>query len=121
MHIVTPSSDFYTGEIEYLCVDTPDGKVGIMHGAISRIAVLSAGCIEIKTPVLEQRAYCGDGLFFVNSDGVTILTEKCRFEGDEEDDAPESEYDAASAHAYKTAKAQLAATLKHMRELGDEK
>ena len=123
LHIVTPYSDFYTGDIEYLCVDTPSGKEGFLSGAIPRIAVLSAGCIDIKTPVLELKAHCGAGLVCVNKGGVTVLTEKCRFEGDEEsDDSAVGEYKDAKTSEYKAAKAQLAATIKRMRDsAGGEK
>ena len=120
MHIVTPYSDFYTGDIEYLCVDTPNGKEGFLIGALPRIAVLSAGCIDIKTSVLELKAYCGAGIVCVSADGITVLTEKCRFDGDEEDDGfAVSEYTDAKASEYKAAKAQLAARIKRMRESAD--
>ena len=117
LHIVTPDSDFYTGDIEYLCVDTPNGKEGFMHGALPRIAVLSAGSIEIKTSVLELKAHCGGGLVYVNRDGITVLTENCRFDGDEDEGlSKEEEYKSASDNEYKTAKVKLAQSIKRMRD-----
>lgn len=122
LHIVTPDSDFYTGDIEYLCVDTPDGKQGFLQGAMPRIAVLSAGSLLIKTSVLEQKAICGDGILCVSPDGITVLTENCRFEGDkEEPKSAADEYKAAADREYKAAKVKLAATVRRMRENADDK
>ena len=121
LHIVTPDNDFYTGEIEYLCVDTPNGKEGFMHGAASSIAVLKAGIIDIKTSVLELKAICGDGLIYVDRDSVTVLTEHCRFDGEEDDGADKvAAYRDASSQVYKAAKVHLTQAIKRMRDTGDK-
>ncbi|MCH5350466.1 MAG: hypothetical protein J1F39_00660, partial [Clostridiales bacterium] len=83
LKIVTPSSDFYTGEIDYLCIDTPDGKQGFLSGALPRVGIISRGAIEITTSVLKMRAICGDGIYKVDKSGVLILVDSCAFEGEE--------------------------------------
>ncbi len=117
LRIVTPESDFYSGEIEYLCIDTPDGKQGIMRGALPRVIVLSKGRIEIKTSVVDTVILCGDGLVYVSDDGVTILSENCRYEdGDEEVEiAPHDD------RTLDTAKAKIAMTVGKMKKTNKSK
>ncbi len=117
LHIVTPDKDFYSGDIEYLCVDTPDGKEGFLHGAMPRVVVLCEGSITIKTAVLELTAFCGSGLVCVGDDGVTVLTERCRF-SDEENvvDTDTADDGAASLREYRAAKARIASTVSKLRD-----
>ena len=112
LKIVTPSSDFYTGEIDYLCIDTPDGKQGFLRGALPRIGIVSRGTIEITTSVLKMRAFCGDGIYKVDGNGVLLLVDGCAFEGDE---AREISVD-KTEDGVKNAKVQIAASFKKMRE-----
>ncbi len=115
LHIVTPTKDFYSGEVEYVSVDTPDGKEGFLKDALPRVAILSRGCIEVKTSVLEMRIICGDGLVSVTESGVTVLSEFCRFE--DEDSGDESETgDVLSEEEYKRVKAKLGSSIKNMRK-----
>ena len=73
LKIVTPKRDFYTGEIDYLCIDTPDGKQGFLRGALPRVGVISRGTAEITTSVLKLKAFCGDGIYKVDDRGVLLL------------------------------------------------
>lgn len=82
LKIVTPSSEFYTGEVDYLCIDTSDGKQGFLRGAIARVGLISRGTIEITTSVLKMRAVCGDGIYKVDKSGVLLLVDSCAFEGE---------------------------------------
>ncbi len=117
LRIVTPSSDFYSGEIEYLSVDTPDGKMGLMKNALPRVALISAGEIDIKSSVIQNKFICGEGLIIVEKSGVTILTEKCRLAGEEEEPVTTDEENAiASARELKIAKARIAASMKKMKD-----
>lgn len=109
LKIVTPASDFYTGDIEYMSADTVDGRIGFMRGALPRVCILSSGIIEIKTSVISQRVLCGEGLIVVDPNGITVLSEHCGYEGDGEsrDDAV---YDSNSGE-YSAMKADLAASI----------
>lgn len=112
MHVVTPMRDFYSGEVEYVSVGTPDGREGFLSGALPRVAVLSAGVIEIKTSVIETRIVCGDGLVSVTPSGVTVLSEHCRFEGEAVEDDERPVHD----DAVKLAKTKLATSIKNIRK-----
>lgn len=114
LRIVTPASDFYTGDIEYMSADTVDGRIGFMRGALPRVCILSAGVIEIKTSVISQRVLCGDGLISVGRDGITVLSERCRFDGDDEDRSDEM-YDEHGGR-YNEMKAELAKSFKKMKK-----
>lgn len=112
LHIVTPTKDFYSGEIEYMSYPAPDGVVGVMKGALPRIAVLKAGELHIKTSVLDMTVITDDGFVFIDGDGVTVLSEKCRFRDDITDVGySESDRD-ISDKSYQTAKVKLASTVK---------
>lgn len=113
LNVVTPTRDFYSGEVEYVSIGTPDGREGFLSGALPRVAVLSDGLIEVRTSVLEMRMICGGGIVSVTPDGVTVLTESCRFE----DDAPSEDGDTARAdESVKLAKAKLGTSIKNMKK-----
>lgn len=120
LSIVTPEKEFYSGEIEYLCVDTPDGKAGFMRGAMPRIVALSSGHIVIKTSVIETDIICGDGLICVGDDEITVISEKCVYandDGHEDSDAAVNKLDGAkTARMIDKAKAGIAASIKKMRD-----
>ena len=77
LRIATPESDFYSGEIEYLSVDTPDGRAGFMRGALPRVSVVAEGYLEITDECARKRFYCGDGILCVTGDGITLVTSYC--------------------------------------------
>ena len=52
------------------------------------VSILSSGTIIIKTSVIDINIICGDGMIIVNTDGVVILSEKCRYESDAEREEP---------------------------------
>lgn len=112
MHIVTPTSDFYSGEIEYMTYPAPDGIVGIMKGALPRIAVLSAGEINIKTSVLDLTVVCGDGIVHIDGSSVTVLCEKCAYKDSESDEDTTID----DFGGVKTAKARIATSVRKLRD-----
>ncbi len=114
LHIVTPESDFYKGEAEYLSVNTPDGKAGFLSGASPRVLLLSAGEISVKTSVVETRMIVGDGIVSVSGDGITVVTESCRFEGDAEQSDGNNARDESDRN-YKRMRAKLASAVKNMK------
>lgn len=120
LHIATPEDDFYSGEVEYMSFDAPDGRVGIMRGALARIIALKAGRIDIKAPSLEESFYCGDGIVRIDNSGVIVLTSRCgKQDGDErgvisEDNSqPINDVD---NHELKYVKAKIAASMLKMKE-----
>ena len=120
LHIVTPKSDFYSGEIESLTVETPNGREGFLSGALPRVLIMKEGVIEIETSVLKSRIISGDGFVCVSSGGVTILSEHCRFEGDEEQPDTLGDQAEAAMREYKVAKANMTSTFIRMSGKSDK-
>ncbi len=120
LHIVTPTSDFYSGEIESLSVDTPDGREGFLCGALPRVLMMKAGVIEIETSVLNVKIISGDGFVCVDDKGVTILAESCRFEDDEAPPDTSDAQEQESMREYKVAKANMTSTFIKMSGKGDK-
>ena len=77
LHIATPALDVFSGTVDYVSLNTPDGRAGFLRGALPRIAVLSAGTIEITVGDEKITFYCDDGIFGITSDGMTIVTSSC--------------------------------------------
>ena len=115
LKILTPIGSFYSGEVGYLSVDTPDGRVGFLRGAAPRVSILSSGTIIIKTSVIDINIICGDGMIIVNTDGVVILSEKCRYESDAEREEPSmDEINAKSMTEHSTIKAARTKAVKNL-------
>lgn len=80
--IATPEREFYNGMAEYLSVDTPDGRVGFLCGALPRISALSSGRIEITNGEIKTVFYNADGMLRVADDGIYIITSDCASDKD---------------------------------------
>ncbi len=65
-------------------------------------------------------AVSGNGVINIASDGITVVTESCRFSNDGSDDVSEAverkDDEHASMRDYKRAKAQIASTIKKMKD-----
>lgn len=120
LHIATPEDDFYSGEVEYMSFDAPDGRVGLMRGALARIIALKAGRIDIKAPSVDESFYCGDGIVRVDNSGVIVLTSRCgKQDVDESGTASDINGQARNdldGHELKYVKAKIAASMLKMKE-----
>lgn len=118
VRIATPDCDFYSGAAEYLSVDTPDGRVGFLRGALPRIAVLSRGRIELTDGEGKKIFYCGDGMLRVGADSVTVLTSDCSDSlerlGHGDDDFVRR--DVGEDRDYRRAKARIVSSVRKMRD-----
>ena len=107
VNITTPERNVYSGDIEHLRVNTPDGKIGMLYGALPRVCIITEGDVEINTTVLQLHAECGDGIMIAEGDRVTVLAEFCVFDGE-----PREEQTIERAgDPYKLAKAKIASAL----------
>lgn len=98
--------------VDYVSVDTPDGRAGFLRGALSRVAVLSAGVIEVTVGDEKIRFACSDGIFCITRDGMTVVTSDCRDSADEDFDLGGA---GLSGRQYRYAKARVAASLIKMK------
>ena len=58
-------------------MDTPDGRMGFLYGALPRIVVLSRGRLEITAGEEKNVYYNEAGLLRVTADGIYIVTSDC--------------------------------------------
>ncbi|MBD5131648.1 MAG: F0F1 ATP synthase subunit epsilon [Clostridiales bacterium] len=118
LKIVTPKSDFYNGEIEYLSFNTTDGSVGFMRGALPRITVVKEGKLVIKSQTVNETFYCGDGIVRVKNDGITVIVSYCSKDGPmvlNDDEAFGNGKKGFSEKDYKYLKARLVSTIRDIK------
>lgn len=74
LRIVTPTGELYSGTVDHVSLNTPDGRAGFMRGALPRVAVLAAGTVKITVDGTVRDIECGDGLYCIDKNGMTIIT-----------------------------------------------
>ena len=73
--IITPERMFYSGEIESLVLDTPDGKRGIMAGHTPMIVAVAIGEIDLKIDGKWKKAFSSEGFIEVTPSGLTMMAQ----------------------------------------------
>ena len=119
LRIATPTREVYSGEVEYLSVNTPTGRAGFMRGAIPRVAVVSEGRIEIKSTAVDDKLLCGDGIMQITPHGVNLLLPYCRHESDAADEQSNlsgAEKKPTDGRNYRYAKARIASSILKMKD-----
>lgn len=111
MRIVTPESEMFSGEAEYLSLNTPDGRAGFLRGALPRLAVISEGEISVKAPWAEEKFIGGDGVMEITDGEILILVSQCRKVGDSE-----NKNFGDSGSEFKYAKARVVSSIRKMNE-----
>ncbi|MDE5592621.1 MAG: hypothetical protein K2I75_01670 [Clostridiales bacterium] len=112
LRIATPAHDVFSGNVDYVSVNTPDGRVGFLRGALSRVAVLSEGVIEVTVGDEKIRLYSSDGILSITADGITIVASDCYDLAQEQADGATADDDAVR---YKYAKARITSSLIKMK------
>ncbi len=112
---------FYSGSAEYLSVDTTDGRVGFLRGAIPQIAVLSRGRIEITNGDVKTVLYNADGMLKVGSDGVDIIASACADNADAlgMTDDEFAARDEREDHDLRMVKARIVTSIRKLRDKAD--
>ncbi|MDE7165389.1 MAG: hypothetical protein K2O04_08225 [Clostridiales bacterium] len=113
LRIATPALDVFSGTVDYVSLNTPDGRAGFLRGALPRVAVLSAGIIEITVGDEKISLYGADGIFSISSDGMTIVTSSCY-----DSEQPQQEIEPVDSNAGRQeryAKARIASSLIKMK------
>lgn len=112
MRIATPARDVFSGNVDYVSVNTPDGRAGFLRGALPRVAVLSEGVIEVTVGDEKISLYSTDGIFSITADGMTVVASDCYDLAQAQDDGfPLND----NAVRYKYAKARIASSLIKMK------
>ena len=113
LRIATPAHDVFAGNVDYVSVNTPDGRAGFLRGALPRVAVLSEGVIEITVGDEKINLYSTDGIFSITADGMTVVASDCYDLAQAQDDT--AWLDDSAGLRYKYAKARIASSLIKMK------
>lgn len=113
LRIATPARDVFSGNVDYVSVNTPDGRAGFLRGALPRVAVLSEGVIEITVGDEKISLYTADGIFSITADGMTIVASYSYDLTQAQDDS--TSLDDNAEMKYKYAKARIASSLIKMK------
>ena len=112
LRIATPARDVFSGNVDYVSVNTPDGRAGFLRGALPRVAVLKEGVIEVTVGDEKISLYSTDGIFSITTDGMTVVASDCYDLAQAQDDSVQLD---DSAARYKYAKARIASSLIKMK------
>ncbi len=123
LNIVTPDRAFFSGAVESLVINTPDGEMGILCHALPMVTVLKSGILRICQDGRWMEAVNSDGFVSIMRDKVTVLSQSCEWpyeidiqRVDQEITVlHDKEKKAKSVYEYKMAKAQLAAQFAKLR------
>ena len=77
LRIVTPDRDVFSGMVDYVSVETSDGRAGFLRGALPRVAVLKEGLIEVTIGNDKISFYTSDGVYNITKSGMTIASSDC--------------------------------------------
>ncbi len=73
--IITPERTFYSGNIESMIFDTPEGKRGILAGHAAMIISVAIGQIDLKIDGKWKKAFSSEGFIEITPDGVTMMAQ----------------------------------------------
>lgn len=113
LRIATPALDVFSGTVDYVSLNTPDGRAGFLRGALPRVAVLSAGPIEITVGDEKIKFYGADGIYSITDGGMTIITSTCHDSEKPQQDIERVDDGAGLREKY--AKARIASSLIKMK------
>lgn len=75
LDIITPERQFFSGEIESVVLDTPDGKRGILAGHTPMIIAISIGQLDLKVDGKWKTAFSSEGFIEISPGGMTIMAQ----------------------------------------------
>ena len=75
LEILTPERQFFSGEVEELIVETPDGKRGVLPSHTPMIIAISVGDIRIKTKDESKTCFSAEGFMEIRPDKVVLLAQ----------------------------------------------
>jgi F-type H+-transporting ATPase subunit epsilon len=75
IEILTPERSFYSGKIEMVILNTPDGEMGILANHAPTVAAVSTGEIKIKKDNDWLSAIISEGFMEITSEKTVILTD----------------------------------------------
>ncbi len=75
LEILTPERQFFSGEVEELIVDTPDGQRGVLPSHTPMIIAIAVGEIRIKTDGKFKSCFSAEGFMEIRPDKVVLMAQ----------------------------------------------
>ena len=75
LEIVTPERKFFSGEVETVVLQTPDGEIGILKGHMPMVIAVAIGPVRIKKNGEWIEAVLTEGFMEIKQDITVILTD----------------------------------------------
>ncbi|MEM0965409.1 MAG: ATP synthase F1 subunit epsilon [Verrucomicrobiota bacterium] len=73
--IITPEKTAYSGEADYVVLNTEDGEVGILPGHLPLVTLLVPGDIQVEKGSEKEALAVDKGFAEVSNDEIRVLTE----------------------------------------------
>jgi len=77
LKIFTPEREFFSGDVEAVSADAPDGNVMILADHVPFIMPVNVGNIRIKTNDKWEESVNSEGFMEVRHEGVLIFVQAC--------------------------------------------
>ena len=75
LEILTPDRSFFSGDVEVLTVNTPEGEMGVLGGHIPMIEAIAIGPIKIKKDDEWLEAFLSEGFMEVKQEETIVLVD----------------------------------------------
>lgn len=79
LKVITPTSDFYEGDVKMAEFTTTEGNIGVYPGHIPMTAVIAPGLLRIHEEEEIKEAALMSGFAEILQDKITILAEVCEW------------------------------------------
>lgn len=77
LRILTPEHEFFSGDVEGVTADAPDGNVMILASHAPMIMPVSIGTLSIKKDGKWEDVFCSNGFLEARAEGVTVFVQAC--------------------------------------------
>jgi len=82
LEIMTPKQRFFSGQVESIVVQAPDGELAVWAGHAPMIVALQDGSVRIKENGEWREAFHSEGFIEVRPRGTVIFAQVCEWAED---------------------------------------
>jgi F-type H+-transporting ATPase subunit epsilon len=73
LEVLTPDRSFFTGDVEMIIIETPDGQMGVLRNHVPMVAAVAIGPMRILKDGQWLEAALSEGFMEVKQDKTIIL------------------------------------------------
>jgi F-type H+-transporting ATPase subunit epsilon len=75
LEIVTPERVFFSGQVEMVVLNTPDGQIGVLAGHIPMVVAVAAGPVKMLKEGKWNTAFLSEGFMEIKQKNSVILAD----------------------------------------------